>query len=492
MGKVGARAARHLGALGHGLLLGGLKPVAAMLAGLPVLVVVTGYAGAISPALAVTVLGGRWLAGLTRRLNGRWGGIEIPAPYLPRPALQRVAHGWYWTGYDYHHSRWVARVSLMFNWLVRDPATWRDLLWLATDPLIGGLLALLPAGLVAYGLAMPWTGTTVPFIAAMPAGVAAAGVPAVPAGVSVLSAGTAGLPGVSVGGAALYGVPSGGAGSPGVSVGGAALFGVPAAAVGVVTVLLGVVIALLGVAIAPSLLRMHGRWTHAVLAPTRQAWLARRVERLTETRTDAVNAQAAELRRIERDLHDGAQARLVAMGMTLGAAEQLIRSDPDAAAALVAEVRESSAKALGELRDLVHGIYPPVLAERGLGDALRLLALEAPLRVSVEVDMAGRPEPPLESAAYFAVSELLTNAARHSGATHVELTVRHDGERLRIAVADDGRGGADPACGGGLQGVRRRLGVFDGNVTVDSPRGGPTRVMMEIPCALSSPRTSTS
>ena len=194
---------------------------------------------------------------------------------------------------------------------------------------------------------------------------------------------------------------------------------------------------------------------------------------------------AAELRRVERDLHDGAQARLVALGMNLRAAERLMGSSPQAALALVAEARETSSRALMDLRDLVRGIHPPVLADRGLADAVRALALDTPLRADLDIDLPGRPDAPVESAAYFAVAEVLANAVKHAGARAVEIRMQHNGGVLRIAVTDDGVGGADPARGTGLRGVERRLGAFDGILAINSPPGGPTMVIIEVPCGLS-------
>jgi signal transduction histidine kinase len=172
------------------------------------------------------------------------------------------------------------------------------------------------------------------------------------------------------------------------------------------------------------------------------------------------------------------------------------------------EARDSSVKALAELRDLVRGVHPPVLADRGLADAVRALALDSPLQVRVTSELPGRPPAPVESAAYFAVSELLANVAKHADAGMVWIDIRHDGGMsgtsgisrtsgtsgtsgmVRIGVTDDGRGGADPARGTGLHGIERRLAAFDGVLAVSSPPGGPTVVNMEIPCALSSPKTS--
>ena len=211
---------------------------------------------------------------------------------------------------------------------------------------------------------------------------------------------------------------------------------------------------------------------------------------LTRTRSDAAETAVAELRRIERDLHDGAQARLVAVGMSLRAAEQLMPANPEAALALVAEARETSSRAIEDLRDLVRGIYPPVLADRGLADAVRALALDAVLEVDVDVDLPGEPPMPVAAAVYFAVAEALTNAARHAGACAVRVSVDYAGGMLRATVTDDGRGGADAARGTGLAGVERRLATFDGILAVSSPPGGPTIVAIEVPCALSSVKTS--
>jgi signal transduction histidine kinase len=252
----------------------------------------------------------------------------------------------------------------------------------------------------------------------------------------------------------------------------------------------GILVAVAGFGAAPWLLRGYGEFARSLLGPTRQAALEQRVSHLAQTRSDTIDAGAAEVRRIERDLHDGAQARLVAMGMTLDAAGQLIESNPAAAHALLAEARDNSVKALAELRDLVRGIHPPVLADRGLADAVRALALDMPLRVECACELAGRPPAPVESAAFFAVSELLANVSKHAQADRAWIDVRHDRGVLRVGVTDDGRGGADPGRGTGLSGIEHRLAAFDGVVAVSSPPGGPTVVNLEIPCALSSPKTS--
>jgi signal transduction histidine kinase len=220
--------------------------------------------------------------------------------------------------------------------------------------------------------------------------------------------------------------------------------------------------------------------------------LMRRVQRLTESRAVAVDTAAADLRQLERDLHDGAQARLVALGMHLRAVEKLIPTSPDAALALVAEARETSARALTELRELVRGVHPPVLADRGLGDAVRALALDTPLRIETEVSLPARLPAPIETACYFAVAEVLTNAVKHSGAREARICVTHADDVLRIVVTDFGLGGADAARGSGLAGVERRLATFDGILALSSPAGGPTMVVMEVPCASSSQKISSS
>ena len=246
----------------------------------------------------------------------------------------------------------------------------------------------------------------------------------------------------------------------------------------------GLVLLAVGVWLVPRTIGVH------YALAKRNGELLSRVRRLTATRVDAVDTATAELRRVERDLHDGAQARLVALGISLRATERLIRTDPDAAVALVAESRENSARALAELRALVRGINPPVLAERGLGDAIRALALDCPVPTTADIDVPGRLPAPVEAAAYFAVAEVLANAAKHASARSVHIRAAQVAGLLRIEVSDDGAGGADPARGTGLRGVERRLATFDGVLAISSPPGGPTIVVIEVPCALSSPKIS--
>lgn len=203
---------------------------------------------------------------------------------------------------------------------------------------------------------------------------------------------------------------------------------------------------------------------------------------LREQRADLTAAHDAEIRRIERDLHDGAQSRLVAVGLDIAAAERLIGSRPDQARELLRSARLGTADSLNQLRDLVRGVYPPVLVERGLVPALRALALDSPL----PVDVAGPDDlglaSPLAAALYFGVAELLTNAAKHSRASRASVAVARQREHVDVVVHDDGRGGASFSDGGGLDGVRRRLAVFDATMELDSPSGGPTTVTMRMPC----------
>lgn len=253
---------------------------------------------------------------------------------------------------------------------------------------------------------------------------------------------------------------------------------------------LGLALIGLGLWAGPRLLPAYGEFARSMLSPTRQAELALRVRHLAWTRSATIDVGAAQIRRIERDLHDGAQARLVAMGMTLDAAEELVETSPQAARALLAEARDSSVKALAELRDLVRGIHPPMLADRGLVDAVHGLALDLPLRVHFAGELPGRPPAPVESAAYFAVSELLANVSKHAQASEVWIDIGHTAGTLRISITDNGRGGADPAHGTGLRGLEQRLAAFDGILAVSSPPSGPTMANLEIPCALSLPKTS--
>jgi signal transduction histidine kinase len=233
---------------------------------------------------------------------------------------------------------------------------------------------------------------------------------------------------------------------------------------------------------------------HALFAPSvsssREGVLAERVDVLTRTRKDALDIQAAEMRRVERDLHDGAQARLVSLGMSLGMAEELLDSDPAEARRLLAEAHSAAGEALGDLRALVRGILPPVLADRGLVGAVQALVLKSPIPIEMRTELpSGRLPAPIESAAYFTVAEALTNVIKHSGAHFAWIVMIEANDVLSMVVGDDGQGGADPGQGSGLRGIERRLEAFDGTIEISSPLGGPTVVTMEVPCERSSPKT---
>jgi signal transduction histidine kinase len=212
----------------------------------------------------------------------------------------------------------------------------------------------------------------------------------------------------------------------------------------------------------------------------REQELEERVDELTRTRRGAVDVQAAELRRIERDLHDGAQARLVALSMHLGRAEARLDDQPELAE-LVRQAREEAGSAIEELRDLARGIAPPVLADRGLAAALEGLARRSAIPTRVEAEIPHRPPPVVETAAYFVAAEALTNAAKHAGGAPARVRALLEGDTLVVEVSDSGNGGADPE-GGGLTGLRHRVEALDGRLTVTSPAGEGTMVRAELPC----------
>nr|BCB14660.1 histidine kinase [Streptomyces spiroverticillatus] len=370
--------------------------------------------------LPVVLIAVRGVTDFHRRAAHEWSGITIDRPYRD--------------GEDPEASRATGSLSHCRR-LLSDAATWRDLLWMLLDVPVGLVLGLLPASLVAYGLN----------------------------GMLVTP-----LLWRHMGEHWGFGV----------------IWPIENQTDASLAIPQGALLVVLGLLIAPSLLAVHSRFSRLLLAPTRSARLELRVEHLTESRSETVDAQAAELRRIERDLHDGAQARLVSLGMKLGLADTLIERDPDMVRRLIADAMESSSTALTELRGLVRGIHPPVLAERGLEGAVRALVLSLALPVEVQIELPTRLQPPVESAAYFVVAEALANVTKHAGADRAWVRLVHVDGRLRMQVGDDGRGGADPEGGSGLRGIQRRLTAFDGSVDISSPVGGPTVVTMEIPCEL--------
>jgi signal transduction histidine kinase len=239
---------------------------------------------------------------------------------------------------------------------------------------------------------------------------------------------------------------------------------------------------------------LDARWSTALLRPPRRAQLSQRVAELTQTRAGAIAAHEAELRRIERDLHDGTQARLVSLSMRIGIARRAIGGDDATARRLLDDAQRQAEEALTELRHVVRGIHPPILSDRGLPGAARALAAGSGLHVTVaaeQLDEGPRAPAAVEAAAYFVVAEALTNAARHSGADRAEVELTRTATGLRVTIRDDGKGGARETAAGlgteyggsGLPGMRRRVAALDGTLTVTSPLGGPTIIEAELPCA---------
>jgi signal transduction histidine kinase len=237
---------------------------------------------------------------------------------------------------------------------------------------------------------------------------------------------------------------------------------------------------LLGAALGFALHGLAALMWRRVFPNPRERQLSERVDELTRTRRGALDVQAAELRRIERDLHDGAQARLVALSMQLGRAEADLADRPEAAA-LVRQARADASAAIAELRDLSRGIAPPVLVDRGLLAAVEALGGRAAIPVAVEAEIDRRPPPALETAAYFVVAESLANVSKHAPESEARVFVSLDEENLRVTIADDGPGGADPE-GSGLRGLRQRVEAVDGSLRLQSPPGQGTTIEVEIPC----------
>ncbi|WP_055482464.1 sensor histidine kinase [Sphaerimonospora mesophila] len=241
-------------------------------------------------------------------------------------------------------------------------------------------------------------------------------------------------------------------------------------------------VAALALVTIPWLASADAHLARLILTAPEHVRLAERVAQLTETRAAALDAHGAELRRIERDLHDGAQARLVSIAMRLGIAERMMVSDPAAAARLVSEARQSTEETMTELRGIIRGMYPPILADRGLPGAVAALAAGCAVPVTTSTDGIGRLPAAVEAAAYFIVAEALTNVARHSGASSASVRLSEADGRLTIVVTDDGRGAADETAGTGLSGIRRRAAAFDGRTDLASPPGGPTTLTVELLC----------
>ncbi|MER7581745.1 histidine kinase [Kitasatospora sp. NPDC097691] len=248
--------------------------------------------------------------------------------------------------------------------------------------------------------------------------------------------------------------------------------------------LLGVVLLLVAHRPAALIARLEVWAAQRLLGPDRAEALERRVEEIAESRAGLVDAVDAERRRIERDLHDGAQQRLTSLAMNLGLARRTLKDVPPEVMQVIVDAHEEAQAAIDELRDLVRGLHPAVLEDRGLDAALSGIAARAPLPVRLDVDLSEPVAPTVEAVAYFTVSEALTNVAKHARAGRVDLSVRTAAGRLRLVISDDGVGGADASRGTGLTGLRKRAASVDGTLSVLSPLGGPTTITVELPCAL--------
>ncbi|GAB2668800.1 sensor histidine kinase [Kribbella swartbergensis] len=241
--------------------------------------------------------------------------------------------------------------------------------------------------------------------------------------------------------------------------------------------------------VAPALARRHAEVVRDVLAPSEAEQLTQRVEELTRSRAGAVDSHGAELRRIERDLHDGAQAQLVSLAMRIGIAKQMMADDPERAAKLLDDARDGAEQAMNELRGVLRTMYPPILADRGLAGAVSALCARCPLPVELRLGELGQVPAAVEAAAYFVVAESLTNITKHSAAGHVDVLMERRGPGLYLAITDDGIGGARISersdllgRGSGLHGMLHRVEAIDGRLELESPIGGPTTVEVVLPC----------
>jgi signal transduction histidine kinase len=250
----------------------------------------------------------------------------------------------------------------------------------------------------------------------------------------------------------------------------------------ILALLIGIVLIVPFSALINLVALLHVNVGQRLLAPSSEEVLIERVEELTESRSAVMRAMYLERRRIERDLHDGAQQRLVSMAMELGLAREKLDSDPEGARKLIEASHEDSKLVLAELRDLVRGIHPAVLTDRGLDAAISAIAGRSPIPVGVDVSLKDRQPDEVESTAYFVVVEALTNVAKHSGATSANVSIKRERGWLKLEISDNGRGGADPDNGSGLHGLRDRILALDGSFSITSPPGHGTTIRVAIPC----------
>jgi signal transduction histidine kinase len=359
------------------------------------------------PMLALTLLLWRWGANRERERATLVLGTPIADAHRPLP-------NGFW-------KRWGARL--------RDPATWKDLLFLG---LVGPIVWIVFGAIVVAFWAASLAAILSPVFSASAADGSWLG----------------GLRPAELLGIALAGV-------------------------------LGIVLAL---AVTRGLAAASGALARGLLAPGDRTELEARVAAVEASRAGAVDSADVRLRRIERDLHDGAQHRLAYVAMELGRAREKLADDPQGADRLIAEAHEESKKAMVELRDLARGIHPSVLTDRGLDAAVSALAERCPVPVDVDVALDRRPPPAAETAAYYVIAEALTNVGKHAGGTRASVRASYDDGKLVVEVADDGRGGARRAAGSGLEGLAQRVDALDGTLTVDSPAGVGTTIRAELPC----------
>ncbi|MEU5692009.1 sensor histidine kinase [Actinosynnema sp. NPDC020468] len=352
------------------------------------------------PSLPYAVRVVRWQAGFERRRAARASNTPIPEPYRSGSVL-------------------------------KDPATRRDLAWLATHGVTGLLFGTIALGLPGDGLQL-----------------------------LVM--------------AAVWRLAPGGVQTPVALVVDSVPTAWAAALIGVCFLVLSLWL--------PTIARWQVGIAKALLAAPEGAVLTDRVAELSASRAAALEAHGAELSRIERDLHDGAQARIAAVVMQLGIADQLHERDPETSLSLIRKAQDTATDALAELREVVRGIYPPLLSDRGLDGAVEALAAYSAVPCELHRANIGRRPAAVEAAAYFVVAEMLTNVTKHAEASRVSVTLAGTADTLSIVVEDDGRGGADERRGSGLAGIRRRVAAFDGTMTLTSPPGGPTVLRVELPC----------
>ncbi|HEX3786133.1 MAG TPA: sensor domain-containing protein [Pseudonocardiaceae bacterium] len=372
------------------------------------------------PLLMLVTMLWRGAATVERRWLRATLGVDIPSPYRPLPDKRALG-------------RWRAKIA--------DPATWRDIAYVVIR---------LPLSVIEFSITVALWSVPLSLIA-------------LPIVIAVLPAGSTSLVLPNLRGGVID-IDTVGAALP------FAVFAIP--------------LLFLIMKLTMRIAQLHAVIASALLCPTRMSELSAKAEHLQSSRARGVDAAEAERRRIERDLHDGAQQRLVAVAMTLGRAKnKLTGDDPNALAELIEEAHADAKLAVSELRDLARGIYPAVLGDRGLDAALSALAARSPIPVDVQVTVDPRPPAAVESTAYFIVGESLTNIAKHSDAKHVQVKVNRGEDSVVVEVTDDGKGGAELRPGGGLAGLADRAATIDGVITVFSPLGGPTVVRADLPCA---------